>query len=82
MEIRCEWAYPTSSDLLTEVKGAYLDETNDRCFGILVEDSSPSSNDVRFNVGRTECQRYVNRGLMVDIRSANMVSCVKSTYLS
>jgi len=61
--------------------GTCLDEMNDRCFGILVEDSSPSSNDVRFNVGRTEHQRDLDQSMVVDLRSANMVSCVKSTYL-
>jgi hypothetical protein len=66
-------------------RGTYFEETNDRCFGILSEGSEPlSSNDVKFNVGRTGDQLVPselvsNRG---DIRRANIVSCVKSTYLS
>jgi len=32
----------------------YFEETNDRCFGMLSEGSGPvSSNDVKFNVGKT-----------------------------
>lgn len=81
LEVRCEWTDPSSSAWSIRVMGTYLDETNDRCFGILVEDSSPSSNDVRFNVGKTEHQRCIHRSLVVDVRRANMVSCVKSTYL-
>jgi hypothetical protein len=74
-----------NSEIRNNVRGTYFEETNERCFGILSEGSGPlSSNDVKFNVGRTgdqllSSELVSHRG---DIRRANIVSCVKSTYLS
>lgn len=86
LQVGREWAESVARGLASVrrgQRGTYFDAINERCLGIWSSGGVPDAAKlVKLSVGRTAV--FVSGGSHdqgMDIRCANVVSCVKSTYL-